>query len=111
MILKMEDIQNNIFTVKGLQMFLKQSVKKLLERQWKKLPKQKLKQHRQQHVGKKAVDKIVKMLSKSSDSKKVSNVQNVSKKKKKKKSYFCSQKIEWSRDKTKSKLNCEWRKK
>ena len=85
MILKMEDIQNNIFTVKGLQMFLKQSVKKLLERQWKKLPKQKLKQHRQQHVGKKAVDKIVKMLSKSCDSKKVSNVRNVSKKKKKKK--------------------------
>ena len=44
----------------------------------------KLKQHWQQHVGKKAGDKIVKMLSKSSDSKKVLNVRNVPKKKTKK---------------------------
>ena len=44
------------------------------------------------------------MLSKSSDSKKVLNVRNVPKKKNKK-SCFCSQTIEWSRDKTKSKLN------
>ena len=53
----------------------------------------KLKQHWQQHVGKKAGDKIVKMLSKSSDSKKVLNVGNVPKKKKTKKVTFAVKKL------------------